>query len=257
MKLPKPGRKIIRNGRTYVMGRAALTGLSESAPETGGGSGAGSGGAEPPAEPKTFTQEELNRIAAREKAQGKAAGKAEAEAALAQTLGVSVEEAKAIIAKNQEAENAKKSEAEKDREKAAKERTEAEKAVAEANAAKHAAFIERALANQGFTSEDDEAGQKKLARVQRLVTVEVGASYEDVLADVQSVKADFPELFGTKQDDGKGDKDKPKGKLPNSDPAGKPAKPTGGEDKMEAGRKRFQELAGKHRGFNPLEKQQS
>lgn len=258
MKLPKPGRKIIRNGRTYVMGRAALTGLSEPAPEPGGGSGA-DGGTDPAPDAggKTFTQAELNKFLANEKRQGKAAGKAEAEAALAEALGVPLEEAKAIIAKNKADEDSKKSEADKDREKAAKERAEAEKAKADAAQEIHAARIERALAASGFVTDETDEGRKKSSRVQRLVTAEVGASYKDVLADVQSVKADFPELFGTKQDDGKGDKDKPKGKLPNSDPAGKPAKPTGGEDKMEAGRKRFQAEANKHRGFNPLEKQQS
>lgn len=257
MKLLKPGRKVIRNGRTYVLGRAALTGRTEGPDE---GAGGGSGGTEPNssggAEGKTFTQEQLNRFLAKEKAQGKAAGKAEAENALAETLGVSVEEAKAIIAKNKETEDSKKSEADKDREKAAKVLADAEKAQAEAKAEQHVARIERALAVAGFVTDETDDGKKKSNRVQRLVTAEVGASYDDVLADVQSVKSDFPELFGTKAE-GAG-KEKPKGgKLPNSDPAGKPGKPNGGEDKFAAGQKRFEENAAKNRGYNPLEKQKA
>jgi hypothetical protein len=256
MKLLKPGRTIIRNGRTYVLGRAALTGRSEGPPEGGDG---GAGGGEPNGgegeKGKTFTQEQLNKFLAKEKQQGKAAGKAEAEQALADTLGVSIEEAKAIIAKNKEAEDSKKSEADKDREKAAKVLADAEKAKADAQVETHAARIERALAASGFVTDDTDEGKKKSSRVQRLVTAEVGASYDDVLADVQSVKSDFPELFGSKTegDDGK----KAKGKLPNSDPAGKPKAPNGGEDKFAAGQKRFEENAAKNRGYNPFEKQKA
>lgn len=247
-------RKVVRGGRTYVLGKAALVGrFSQPAPEVPAVP-AGDSPAVP--EGKTFTQEQLNEYLAKEKRQGKAAGKAEAEQALAATLGVSIEDAKAIIAKNKEAEDSKKSEADKDREAAAKQRTEAERAVAEANTEKHAARIERALAASGFVADETDEGRKKSSRVQRLVTAEVGASYEDVLGDVQSVKSDFPELFSTKAEgDGK---EKPKGgKLPNSDPAGKPGKPNGGEDKFAAGQKRFEENVAKNRGYNPLEKQKA
>jgi hypothetical protein len=247
-------RKVVRGGRTYVLGKAALVGrFAEPAPEP---PAPAPNPTDPPAGGKTFTQEELNKIAAREKAQGKAAGKAEAEQALAEMLGVSVEEAKTIIADRKAAEDAKKSEADKDREKAAKVLADAEKAKADAALETHSARVERALAREGLVTDDTDEGKKKFARVLRLVTVEVGASLEDVLADVQSVKADFPELFATKTPEGDEGK-KPKGKLPNSDPAGKPPKSTGGEDKYAAGAKRFEEQAGKSRGYNPLEKQKT
>lgn len=256
MKLLKPGRVVIRNGRTYVLGRAALTGRSDGPPEGGNG---GAGGGEPEggegAKDKTFTQEQLNKFLAKEKAQGKAAGKAEAERALAETLGVSVEEAKAIISKAKEAEDATKSEAEKERAKAAKEREAAEAEKRAAANERLEAQIERALARSGLDFDESAEGQKKLARVRKMVTVEAGATYEDVLADVTDIKAEFPELFGSKAAGGEGDK--PKGKLPNSDPSGKPPKPAGGEDKFAAGQKRFEEQAAKHRGFNPLEKQKA
>lgn len=246
-------RKVVRGGRTYVLGKAALVGrFTQPAPEVP----AAPPVVDPPVVPvedKTFTQAQLNAISAREKAQGKAAGKAEAEQAMADMLGVSIEEAKAIIAERKTAEDAKKSDADKDREKAAKVLADAEKAKADAALETHAARVERALAREGLVTDDTDEGRKKFERVQRLVTVEVGASLEDVLADVQSVKADFPELFGgakTVEGDGK----KPKGKLPNSDPAGKPKAPNGGEDKYAAGANRFAEEQTRHRGYNPLEK---
>jgi hypothetical protein len=246
-------RKVVSGGRTHVLGKAALVGrFSVPAPEVP----AAPPVADPPVvsvEDKTFTQAQLNAISAREKAQGKAAGKAEAEQALADMLGVPLEEAKTIIAERKTAEDAKKSDADKDREKAAKELADAEKAKADAALETHAARVERALAREGFVTDDTDEGKKKLDRVQRLVTVAVGASLEDVLADVQSVKADFPELFGGAKAV-EGDGRKPKGKLPNSDPAGKPKAPNGGEDKFAAGQKRFEEEQTKHRGYNPLEK---
>lgn len=246
-------RKVVRGGRTYVLGKAALVGrFSVPVPEV-----PAVPAADPPVVPvedKTFTQAQLNAISAKEKAQGRAAGKAEAEQALADMLGVPIEEAKAIIAERKTAEDAKKSDADKDREKASKVLADAEKAKADATLETHAARVERALVREGFVTDDTDEGKKKFDRVQRLVTVAVGATLEDVLADVQSVKADFPELFGTKPE---GDTSKPKGKLPSSDPAGKPNKPNGGEDKFDAGKKRFEEQQANRRTFNPLAKQKA
>ena len=251
MTLPESVRRNRRPGN-YVLGRVACSGKF-SAPAN-----------EPPADPdpkpdddsgkvkpedKKFTQADLNKIAAKEKAAGKRAAAQE----LADQLGVPLDRAKEIVAAAVEAEDAKKSEAEKEKAKASQAATEAEKAKADAEQAKHESLIERALLRSGFTADDSDEGQKRLTRVRKMITVEVGASFEDVLDDVKDVKTDFPALFA-EQDPKDGGKTP---KVPNSDPKGKPPKPTGGEDKFDAGKKRFKESQNKHRGFNPLEKQQT
>lgn len=249
MKLSQPFRRITAAGS--VPGRVATSGkFSQPAGEPpagegegqggtgGGGSGSGAGEGE-----KTFTQADLNKIAAKQKSEGKAAAMRE----LAEQLGVPVEEAKAIIEAARKAEDAKKSEAEKDREKAQQELAAAEKAKADAAREIHAARIERALAALGFTG--DEAAGK---RVHGMVTVEVGGSYEDVLSDVKELQKTLnPELFGGKKSDGKGGGS---GRLPGGDPKGGTPKPTGGEGAYAAGQKRFEEAQKKRRVFNPLAK---
>jgi multidrug efflux pump subunit AcrA (membrane-fusion protein) len=250
MKLPNTMRRIERNGTTYVLRRAAVSGkfsvpaneppASDPKPDVdSGGDGDKTGD-----DGKKYTDAEVNRIAAKHKSEGKLA----AEKAMADSLGVSVEDAKKIIAKHQETEDATKSEAERERAAAVKEREAAEAAKREATAEQHEARIERALTKEGFDGDD-----KKLARVRRMITVEVGATYEDVLADVQEAKTDFPELFASKAPE---DKDGKPGtrKLPSSDPSGKPPKPSGGEDAYAAGQKRFEDEAQKRRGYNPLAK---
>lgn len=191
---------------------------------------------------KTLTQTEVNAIAAREKAAGKAA----AEQELATSLGVSLDEAKAIIKSHRDKENAAKSEAEK-----AKEAADAEKAAAEAEkqtakAEVHETRLERAFAKEGLPL--DEAADDKRARVLRLVTVEVGAAYEDVLKDVQKVKEDFPELFG-----GKKSTEPPKRRAAG-DPPGQPPAPAGGEDKFAKGRERAQRHGSGFRRVDPQQK---
>jgi hypothetical protein len=247
---PKTGQPLVPVG--FIRGRAVwpILGASPDDPDAGDpkpddGGDKGQDGDKDKKPEKTFTQAEVNKFAAREKAEGKRA----AEKALAEALGVPLEEAKKIIAAAKEAEDAKKSEADKEREKAVAERKAAEAAKSEAAAEVHEARIERALAAQGFAGDE-----KKLARVRKMITVEIGASYEDVLADVKEAKTEFPEIFAGKADDGT-DKDGKPGKLPNSDPAGKPAKPNGGESKFDAGAKRFEAEKNKHRGYDPLAKQ--
>jgi hypothetical protein len=248
MTLPESVRRTRRPGN-YVLGRAALSGKF-SVPAN-----------EPPAEvdppdddsgkeksaDKKFTQADLNKIGTKQKAEGRAA----AEKAIADQLGCTPAEAKAIIDAHNKAEDEKKSEAEREKDKASKAATEAEKAKADAEQAKHESLIERALLRSGFTADDSEEGQKRLTRVRKMITVEIGASFEDVLNDVKDVKTDFPALFA--EQDPKDSGKKP-GRLPNSDPSGKPPRPTGGEDKYDAGAKRFAEANKKRQGYNPLAK---
>ena len=252
MTLPKSVRRTRRTGE-YVLGRAVLSGkFSAPAPEPA-----------PDPDPvpdddskgksdddqKTISQKDLSRLLAREKGEGRRA----AEKALADQLGLPVAEAKKIIDAHNKAQDEKKTEAEREKDKASQAATAAEQAKAEAEQAKHESLIERALLRSGFTADDSDEGQKKLTRVRKMITVEVGASFEDVLADVKDVKTDFPALFAAK-DPGDDDGRKP-GKLPGSDPAGRPPKPKGGEDKYDAGAKRFEEMNKKRRGVNPLAKQ--
>ena len=210
-------------------------------PPTGDPASPPAGGAPadaPPAE-KTLTQSEVNAIAAREKSQGKAA----AEQAIAEQLGVSITEAAEIIKKAREADEKTKSEAQKDRDAAAKEKQDAEADRSAAKVEVHQARLERAFAKVGVDLSDDKE-QAKNARLLRLVSVEVGSSYEDVLAEVTQIQKDFPALFG-------GTPVTPGAKAPGGDPKGQPPKPTGGEDKFEAGRKRAQAKIGQT-GENPL-----
>lgn len=251
MKLSKSIRK---NGltRIYVPGMVAASGkFSQAAgePPAGGAPAAGGepgSGGEPGAgggaNDKTFSQADLTRVAAKEKAEGRAA----AEKAIAEQLGCTPAEAAEIVRKSREAEDKTKSEATLEREKATKEREAAEAAKGEADAEKHAARIERALAKLGFTGKDEDSD-----RVQRMVTVEVGASYEDVLKDVTELKKTLnPELFGEKTGG------KPGGRLPGGDPKGGAPKPTGGEDSYAAGQRRFEERKKARSTFNPLAKTQ-
>lgn len=251
----KLSRSIRKAGRTvtYVPGHVAYSGkfsLPANEPPAGGAPAGGTGsGTEGDPKPeagadKTFTQADLSRVGAKEKAEGKAA----AEKAIAEQFGCTIEEAKAIITKAREAEDKTKSEAQKDREKAQQELTAAEKAKQDAAAEMHTARIERALAKLGFTGKDEDA-----ARVYPMVTVKVGSTYEEVLADVTEVKKSLnPSLFGEQGTGGKGGTGRG---LPNGDPKGAPTKPTGGEDAYTRGENRYAERAKAKRGYNPFAKQ--
>lgn len=201
-------------------------GAGEGNPEGVGGGGpeeAGKGG------DKTLTQAEVTRIATREKAAGKAA----AERELADQLGVPLDEAKAIIKQSKEAADAKKSEADKDREAAAEQKKEAEREREAAKVEIHETRLERAFGREGIDLDD---ADEKTKRLLRMVTVEPGASFEDVLADVKQLKADFPGLFAGSGEEG--DKKDKKRKAPSGDPKGTPPKPSKGEDKFARGAER-------------------
>lgn len=242
MNLSKPMHTIYRAGRRPIAGKFSAP---ANEPPAGGGDPGAGGGGDPKdggGDEKKFTQQDLNRIGTKEKADGKAAALRE----VAEQLGCTVEEAKAALDKAREAEDKTKSEAQKDREKAQQELAAAEKAKAEAAAEKHTALIERALTKLGFTGKDEDQ-----ARILRMVTVDVGASYDDILADVTVVKASLnPELFGGKKD-GKGGGS---GRLAGGDPKGGTPKPAGGEGAYAAGEARFQARAEQRRGYDPTKK---
>lgn len=244
MNLSKPMQKIVRSG--YRPGPRPISGkfsAPANEPPAGGGDPGDGGGddkdSSKSADEVKFTQRDLNRIGTKEKAEGKAAALRE----VAEQLGCTVEEAKAALDKAREAEDKTKSEAQRDREKAQQELAAAEKAKQEAAQERHSALIERALNKLGFTGKDEDQ-----ARILRMVTVEVGASYDDILADVTEVKASLnPELFGGKKSDGKGGP----GRLAGGDPKGGTPKATGGEGAYAAGQKRFEERKAKRGGYDP------
>lgn len=243
MKLPKTHPS--RSGFVRRHSMSGLFSLPANEPPADPGKDTGGGEGDPkPDEPKTFDQAEVNRIAAREKAAGKRA----AEQALAESLGIPLEDAKKIIADHKAAEDKKKSEADR-----LKEAADADKRAAEANKSTTAsevrtARIERALAAAKFPKIDDD---KATAKVVRMIDVETDASYDDVKEAVAELAKEFPALFEAPKDDGK---TKPP-KLPGSAPSGKPPAPTGdNESKLAAGARRFHEMQDKKRGYNPLDK---
>lgn len=179
--------------------------------------------------PKVFDQAEVNRIAAREKEQGRRA----AEAKMAEELGMPLADVKAILAAQAAKADAEKTEVEREREKAEAERRAATTEKSAAVSETHALRIERAFLKTGLdleTLKDDER-----ARMTRLVTVETGASYEDVLADVESVKTAFPALFGSTSGP----------RAPGGDPQGRPGSPKAGEDAYARGVARAQGARGR------------
>lgn len=177
---------------------------------------------------KLLSQTEVNAIATREKEEGRRA----AAAAIAQELGCTVDEAKAIITAQRERDDAAKTDAERAKEAAEAEKTAAAEAKAMAAAEVHETRVERALLTAGFVPGDKPEDVEAAKRLRRMVAVPVGASYEEVLADVTTLKTQFPALFGAKAPV------TAKGKAPNSDPGGKPPTPTGGEDRFAAGAER-------------------
>lgn len=165
--------------------------------DTGGGAGtppAGSGGGN---DARTFSQAELDRIATREKEQGKQAGMRE----VAETLGVSIDEAKRIIAEKKSADEEQKTEAQRARDAAEAEKTAAIQAKADAEAERHATRIERALVRSGLAVPDKD-GDEFISSAVKLVPAEVGADDDAIKAAVDKLKTTVPALFGAAQGGG-------------------------------------------------------
>lgn len=243
MKLPKTHPSRFGYVRRHTMSGLFSVPANEPPADPGKDTGGGEGDPKPD-EPKTFDQAEVNRIAAREKAAGKRA----AEQALAESLGIPLEDAKKIIADHKAAEDAKLSEADRAKQKAEADAAEAAKLKNTGAGEVRTARIERALAAAKFPKIDDDAAT---AKVVRMVDVALDASYDDVKEAVAELAKDFPALFEAVKDDGKTKSPK----LPGSAPSGKPPAPTGdNESKMAAGARRFHELQDRKRGYNPLDK---
>ena len=165
----------------------------------------GAPGAAPAA--KTFTQDDVTALAAAERDQGKRAGKAAAQdeinAAIKAAglpdgtdLSAVLEAAKRATA----ADEAAKTQAQRELDAAAKAKADAEQLLATAAKTLHDAKVERAL-----------AGAVNVAIAARALDVAVGADDDAIKAAVDNLKADVPGLFSTTAP------------APGSDPGNPPA----------------------------------
>ncbi len=157
--------------------------------------------------PKTFTQAELDRIAGRARTEARKAAQTE----LAEQLGCTVDEAKAILDERRAAEDGKKSEADKALDAARAAQAAADQARAEAAAERLAAKVERKLTAAGVP-------EASLARAVRTLALDPDADDDAIAAEIEALQADVPALFTAAND---GD-DKPK---PPPAPGGTGAKP--------------------------------
>ncbi len=138
---------------------------------------------------KTFTQEDLNRVATKEKQDGERKARQD----IAEQLGVSLEDAAAIIKKAKEQDDKDKSEAQRREDAAAAREKAANEREAEAKRTVFETRLGRVL---------DKAGMSEA--VQENVTVKgltVDSSVEDIQAAVDKLKKDAPALFGGEEDD--------------------------------------------------------
>ena len=183
---------------------------------SGTGTGSGEGGAPPapagtgtPPAP-TITTAEATKAAELAAANAKTA----AEQAIAEQLGVTIEEAKKIVADKKAADDATKSEAQKALEAAQTAQAAADVARNEAEAERLAAKIERKLAAAGIP-------EASMARAGRLIAVSAGADDAAIDAEIAALKTEMPALFTTP------------GGAPPAPPAGTgtppPAPPAGGQ----------------------------
>lgn len=194
-----------------------------------GGSGGGTSLVDPPkpdddkGDEKMFTQADVDKAASARAAEAKR----KATSDLAESLGVSVDEAKKIIAASKASEDAQKTEAQKAKEAADAARAEADTEKASAAAERMAARIERELFKNHV--KDDCLGDS-LA----LLKVDADASPEEIIAAVKTFSERRPEFFGAEEGEGKRT-------PPPGDPKGKPT-PKKTEDAFARGEERAKSL---------------
>jgi hypothetical protein len=182
-------------------------------------------GGDPKPEAKSFTEEQLDRIVGKRAKEAERSGKQAAEAAIAEQLGLSVEEAKKIIDASREADEAKKSEIDKLREQNESIKKDSETRVGEVQREHHIDRVKLNLIRAGValpedTAESPDASDKALDRVVGLVSVPVGASVEEIKDNIAELKTEFASLFTEpekKEDQQPGN--------PGSHPSGAPRKP--------------------------------
>jgi hypothetical protein len=217
--------------------------------EQAGDGGAGGGGGTPPAPPAPpaadpppagVPQSKVDEIVKERVGDTKRA----TEERIAKDLGVPLDEAKRLIAAAKATEDEQKSEAQRAREAADAEKAEAERTKGESTLARHQANVERhILRNLSLTDAegkplDDEAVDKKVGRIARLVDVEVGADADAIKAAVATLKGEEPLMFGTADASTGGTP------PPTGDPAGTPPAKPGAEGAFERGKQRAKAAAG-------------
>lgn len=206
----------------------------------GGGSGGGN------ADDKRFTQADLDKAASAR------ANEAKRKAAtdLAETLGVSVEEAKGIIAAHKEAQDKDRSDTDKANKAAAEAKAAADAATASANRAEAKANVTLALVKNGVKVDAIEDSLTILG------DIEHDATPDEVEAKVKAFMERRPEFFGSPEDAGGDETDPTKANggppAPNGDPKGKP-KGKGAEDKFAKGVERAKAAANGTRTYAFLE----
>lgn len=161
----------------------------------GGGQGGAGGGGNDPAR---FTQEDMNATVAREVEKAKNAALQQ----VATDLGVSLEEAKQVIADRKAADDAKRTEAERAAEAWKTAQQGAEAIKAEADRERHEAKVERALQSAGLDVTNETILAAGLAAIGK--QVQVGADADAIKAAVDKAKKDAPQLFGTPSGGGGG-----------------------------------------------------
>lgn len=206
-------------------------------------------GEDPPAPPapptppvdRMFTQAEVTAMMAREKDQGKRG----AEEALAKSLGCTLDEAKTIIADSRKRADAEKSEAQRAREAADAEKADAERVKGESKRERLDTRIQAALMRAGVVqADDDKDGSKfeaRLARLTKLVDIDLEADPAAVSAAVKVLKDEEPGLFAAAAPG--------KPKPPHTDPGGKPPPNQPDTDAFKRGADRAKKVGAGGYGF--------
>jgi hypothetical protein len=193
---------------------------------TGTGNQGTSTGSEPKTtEGKTFTDEQLDRIIGKRAKEAEKTAKQATETAIAEQLGVSIEEAKKIIDASREADEAKKSEIDKLKEQNESIKKDGETKVSEVQREHHIDRVKLNLIRAGValpedTTENPDASDKALDRVVGLVSVPIGASVEEIKDNIAELKIEFASLFAQPEK-----KEDPQPGNPGSHPSGAPRKP--------------------------------
>jgi hypothetical protein len=159
--------------------------------EREGGSGSGS----------TSTDDDAQRALNAREAAGKAKGKRQALQEVADTLGMSLDEAKKFIDEKKAEDDAAMSEADRKLRDAEAKEAAANARIAEAARREREAAVVAALAAEGVTFERDDDGKLKGkgARAVKLVTAELDdeADAAAISKAIDELKADVPDLFAS------------------------------------------------------------
>lgn len=186
---------------------------------------------------RRFTQSDVDRAASARAAEAKR----KAESDLAQQLGVSVDDAKKIIAAHQAQDDKDKTDAQRAREAADAEKAAAEQAKRDATAERTAAQVERALIKSKV--KDD-----ALTDAAVLANVAPGATDDEIGEAVKGLVQRRPEFFDAAAGDGSGGDGAGAGGQgggpPAGDPAGRPAGAPKGQDAYTRGLERAKQLGG-------------